>query len=478
MNKLRAFSQLFSYKDIRNGVLGLLVVFGGLGLAAFTIWAQQTGDTKMATYAAGASLVFVLLIFVFVIPPLARSASKEASQMNLPFEFTMGGAIILGLMVIVGFSAWNTGNNLLFLVLSFLTASLVVGFFIGNFCLKKLDVKMRFPETVFADEPTPILVSLLNRKRIFPTFSVVAEVRGKDREKSVLFDEIKQILPEKWAKRIASPPVIKHTLDYFVRVPQHGEVENKVDHIFEHRGRFIIKDFELSTRFPFGFFRHRRRLSAQKVEIIIFPKLLDFDEETLDLPLEAGKLVTNKKGLGQDLLALRDYQPMDDLRRVDWKATARVQRLIVREFSAEDDKRVTIYFDTRFEHEEKSKKLTLRERLEAEQKGDKSAFLSERFEKGVSQTATLLTNFTEEQAEIRLIIGEEIGEFGIGREHLNENLKRLALVEPDFEIKQLSAEKLEEIFTEKENSYTFFITAENQENLPGELIHSAKIVKF
>lgn len=478
MNKLRAFSQLFSYKDIRNGILGLTVVFGGLGLAAFTIWAQQTGDTRMATYAAGASLVFVLLIFVFVIPPLARSASREASQMNLPFEFTIGGAIILGLMVIVGFSAWNTGNNLLFLVLSFLASALIVGFFVGNFCLKKLDVKMRFPETVFAGEATPILVSLINRKRIFPTFSVVAEVRGKDRERSALYEEIKQILPEKWAKKVAAPPIIKHTLDYFVRVPQRGEVENKVDHVFENRGRFIIKDFELSTRFPFGFFRHRRRLSAQKVEIIIFPKLLDFSEETLDLPLEVGKLVTNKKGLGQDLLALRDYQPMDDLRRVDWKATARVQRLIVREFSAEDDKRITIYFDPRFETEENSKKLTLREKLEAEQKGDKKAFLSERFEKGVSQTATLLANFTEEQAEIRLIIGEEIGEFGIGREHLNENLKRLALVEPDFDKKQLSAEKLEEIFTEKENSYTFFITSENQENLPSDLIHSAKIVKF
>jgi uncharacterized protein (DUF58 family) len=478
MKKLRAFLQLFSYKDIRNAILGLSVVFGGLGLAGFTIWAQQTGDVKMATYAAGASLVFVLLIFVFVIPPLARSASKEASQMNLPFEFTIGGAIILGLMVIVGFSAWNTGNNLLFLVLSFLASSLVVGFFIGNFCLKKLDVKMRFPETVFAGEETPILVSLLNRKRIFPTFSVVAEVRGKDREKSALFEEIRQILPEKWAKRVASPPIIKHTLDYFVRVPQRGEVENKVEHIFENRGKFIIKDFELSTRFPFGFFRHRRRLAAQKVEIIVFPRLIDFDEETLDLPLEVGKLVTNKKGLGQDLLALRDYQPMDDLRRVDWKATARVQRLIVREFSAEDDKRITIYFDTRIEKEETGRKLTLREKIEAEQKGENLALSSKRFEKGVSQTATLLANLTEEQAEIRLIIGEEIGEFGIGREHLHECLKRLALVKPDFEQNQLSAEKLEEIFTEKENSYTFFVTAENQENLPSDLIHSAKIVKF
>ncbi|MEZ5426560.1 MAG: DUF58 domain-containing protein [Pyrinomonadaceae bacterium] len=478
MKRLLAFLQLFSYRDIRNGILGLAVVFGGLGLAVFTIQAQRSGDTRMATYAAGASLVFVLLIFIFVIPPLARSASREASQMNLPFEFTIGGALILGLMVIVAFSAWNTGNNLLFLVLSFLASALIVGFLVGNFCLRKLDVKMRFPETVFADEATPILVSLTNRKRIFPTFSVVTEVRGRDRERSVLYEEIREILPEKWAKRVASPPIIKHTLDYFVRVPQRGEAENKVEHIFPNRGRFIIRDFELSTRFPFGFFRHRRRLSAQKVEIVIFPKLLDFEEETVQLPLEVGKLVTHKKGLGQDLLALRDYQPMDDLRRVDWKATARAQRLIVREFSAEDDKRITVYFDTRIEREKGAQNLSLRQKIEAEQKGERLHLSSGRFERGVSRTATLLANFTEEQAEIRLIIDEEIGEFGIGREHLHECLKRLALVDPTFEKKELSAEKLEEIFTEKENSYTFFVTTEREEDLPDELIHSAKIVGF
>lgn len=477
MKNIRAIFQLFTLKDIRNAILGLVVVFGGLGLAVFTIWAQNSGDIQLATYAAGGSLVFVLLIFVFIIPPLARSASREASQLNLPFEFTIGGALILGLMVIVGFSAWNTGNNLLFLILSVLASSLIVGFFAGNFCLRKLDVKMRFPDTVFAGDPTPILVSLINRKRIFPTFSVVAEVRGKERELSILYEQVREILPEKWSKRLASSPIIKHTLDYFVLVPRRSEVENKVDHVFESRGRFIIKDFELSTKFPFGFFRHRRRLSAQTVEIVVFPKVFDVNEETVDLPLEVGKLVTNKKGLGQDLLALRDYQPMDDFRRVDWKATARAQRLIVREFSAEDDKRITVYFDTRFEDED-AKKLTLREKLDAEQKGDKTPFVSERFEKGVSQTATLLTNFTEEQAEIRLIIGEEIGEFGIGREHLNECLKRLALVEAIPVNEQLAVEKLEEIFTEKENSYTFFVTSAHPENLPGDLIHSAKIVRF
>ena len=477
--KLRNLLQLFSFRDVRNAILGITVVFGGLGLAGVTLWAHHTGNARLAGFAAAASLGFVLLILIFVIPPLARSASVEASQMNLPFEFTFGGAAIVGLIGIVGFSAWNTGNNLLFLMLSFLAASLIVGFFTGNFCLKKLDVKMRFPETIFAGEPTPILVSVHNRKRIFPTFSVVVEVRGTDREKSVLFDEIKKLISEKWAEKLARPPVINHTLDYFVHIPRRGSAENKAEHIFPKRGRFIIKDFELSTKFPFGFFRHRRRLSAQETEIIIFPKLAPINEEIIDLPLEVGKLVTQKKGLGQDLLSLRDYQPMDDLRRVDWKATARAQRLIVREFSAEDDKKMTIIFDTRLLRQSDDKKLSLRERIKAEQNGKKSAPELENFEKGIGIAASLLAHFTEEQAEIRLIINRQIGEFGIGNKHLNESLKRLSLTDPTFDNSSgFTNEILEKIFTERENSYTFFVSSEPDESLSDEVLQRAKVIKF
>ncbi len=476
---LRKLAQLFSFRDIRNAVLGLSVVVGGLGLAGFTIYAHQSGRYELAGWAAGLSLVFVLVIVVFVVPPLARSASTEASQMNLPFEVTVGGAMIIVLMVIVSFLAWNTGNNLLFLILSFLAASLIVGFLIGSVCLKRLDVKMRFPETIFAGELTPILVSLHNRKRIFPTFSVVAQVRGKEREQSIVFDELKQILPEKWADKITKPPIIKHTLDYFVHIPRRETAENKAEHIFQRRGRFIIKDFELSTKFPFGFFRHRRRLSAQETEIIIFPQVVPIDAETIDLPIEIGKLITNKKGSGQDLLGMRDYQPLDDLRRVDWKATARTRRLIVREFSAEDDQRVTIIFDTCLQPSENAVKLSLREKIEAEQRGGDISPVSERFEKGVSQTASLLAHFTEAQSEIRLIIDEKVGEFGIGAIHLNECLKRLALVEPNFdEAAKLPFETLEDVLFERENSYTFFVSAEGRESLPNELINEAKIINF
>lgn len=477
--KIRELSQLFSFRDLRNAALGLTVVFGGLGLSLLTYYAHRTGNVRLAGIAAATSLVFVLLILIFIVPPLARNAGKEASQMNLPFEFTTGGAIILGLIVIVGFSAWNTGNNLLFLVLSFLTASMIVGFLAGNLCLKKLDVKMRFPETIFAGQDTGIMVSLHNRKRIFPSYSVIAEVRGKERERSIVADDLKKILPRRLAERLARPPVVRRVLDYFVHIPRLRTIEKKTEHVFMHRGRFLIQDFELSTRFPFGFFRHRRRLPAQEAELIVFPRLLPLDSEVEDLPLDAGKLVTHRRGLGQDLLALRDYRPDDDLRRIDWKATARARNLIVREFSAEDDKRISIFLDTRLPIEDE-RKVTLREKIEAEQSGE-SIVVSERFEAGLSQTATFLTWLTEEEAEIRLFIDGTEGPYGVGRQHLYECLKRLAVIEPEF-VERFEPDVLQknmiEPADERENSHNVAVTTLEEKDLPAEIAEGFKIIRF
>ena len=70
-------------------------------------------------------------------------------------------------------------------------------------------------------------------------------------------------------------------------------------------------------------------------------------------------------------------------------------------------------------------------------------------------------------------------DFGIGKEQLLKSLKRLALVEPRFEKDwTFSTEMLDEIFTEKENSYTFFVTAANETDFPDELIQKTQIINF
>ncbi len=470
---LGSLTQLFSLRDIKGAVLGLLVIFGGIGLSVLTAYAHFNGNTRLAGISAGASLVFVLLILIFVVPPLARNASREASQMNLPFEFTAGGAVMLGLLMIVGFSAWNSGNNLLFLVLSFLVASMIVGFFAGSLCLKKLDVKMRFPETIFAEQETPILVSIHNRKRVFSSYSVVAEVRGREREKSVVLDDLKSILPARLAERIARAPIVRRTLSYFVHIPRNQSVENKGGHVFPFRGRFVIKDFELSTKFPFGFFRHRRRLAAKETELVVFPKVETLSALVLNAPLDSGQRMANKRGSGQDLLSMREYQPNDDLRRIDWKATARSRNLMVREFAAEDERKVTIWFDTCFS-DEAEKKLSLREKIEAENAGKLAR--SPRFESAVSQTAALVSHFCNTEAEVQLITLDSVGEFGFGSRHLVECLRRLAVIEPITE--RSTPEFIDSTFDDRPESHLIIVTADRGQPIRLGLMTEALIVNY
>ena len=474
---LKLASQLFSFRDLRNAVMGVVVVFGGLGLSGLTLYAHQVGNAQMAAVAASASLVFVLLILVFVVPPLARNAGREASQLNLPFEFTTGGAVLIVLILIVGFSAWNTGNNLLFLVLAFLLAAMVVGFFAGSLCLKRLDVTMRFPETIFAGEPTPILVSMHNRKRVVPAFSVVVEVRGRERERSIAADHLDAILPKWIAKRLGQAPVVRRTLDHFVYIAAHDSLEKKNEHLFPNRGRLSIKDFELSTKFPFGFFRHRKRLPAREAELIVFPKLTDIGTDFDSIPLELGRRVSNKRGSGQDLLGMRAYQPQDDLRRIDWKATARTRQLTVREFAAEDERRITVILDSRVPIDKTDPPV--REMIAAEQSG-KPVFASRRFETGVSIAASLLTKFSGENAETRLVMTDENPEFGSGRSHIYEMLKRLATIEPN--LKSTAAPEpnldLHRILNESGDSHCILLTANGDHGISSDLLQRLKIITF
>jgi len=241
----------------------------------------------------------------------------------------------------------------------------------------------------------------------------------------------------------------------------------------------LIKDFELSTKFPFGFFRHRRRMAAREAELIVFPKLSEIAPEIDNMPLDLGRQTSSKRGLGQDLLALRDYQPQDDLRRVDWKATARTRQLTVREFAAEDERRATIIFDTRVPKNDPIS-LTLREKIAAEQAG-KSVAASERFEAGASLAASLLTHFADENGEIRLVTDADAGEYGVGRGHLYESLKRLAVAEPAFTADLKSSEPesgLERILSESDDSHRFLVTANGTSGLSSETLERLKIIGF
>ena len=388
-----------SFARWRNAILGTLLVIGGLSAAAVTLLARQSDNYALAAIAAILSLVSAALMLVFVVPPLARSARLEVRRFDLPVEVTSGGAIFVVILVVVGFAAWNTGNNLLFMIFSLLASSLFVGGIAARASLRDLIVSARFPDHIFAGEAAPVIVTLRNAKRALPSFSILVEARGPNEARN-----------KKTRRR--GTRFVKRPLAYFTYIPRRAAAEQRVEQLFASRGHVLINGFELSTRFPFGFFRFRRRLRARDVDIVVYPKPEPIGDELHLLPTYAGRMASARRGVGQDLFSLRDYQPQDDLRHIDWKATARSRNLTVREFTAEDERRITIVFDTRDLSD-----------------SDSENFLT-RFEAGVVQAASLLNHFVDERAEVRLMLGDDLGRYGGGLEHLHECLRRLALVGP------------------------------------------------
>src|ERR1700687_2093042 len=75
-DKLKFVEQLSSWW---RAILGTLLVLAGLATAMLTLFARRLGAPELASAGAIASLVFVLLIVVLVVPPLARSAFAEVS---------------------------------------------------------------------------------------------------------------------------------------------------------------------------------------------------------------------------------------------------------------------------------------------------------------------------------------------------------------------------------------------------------------
>ncbi|MCA1557737.1 MAG: hypothetical protein LC731_04255, partial [Acidobacteria bacterium] len=80
---------------------------------------------------------------------------------------------------------------------------------------------------------------------------------------------------------------------------------------------------------------------------------------------------------------------------------------------AEDERRITIALDTTVERKHDEKEMR------------------ERFESSVNYAASLVAHFITERVEVRLALGDEMGRYGTGQEHLYRCLRRLALVTPN-----------------------------------------------
>ncbi len=114
------------------------------------------------------------------------------------------------------------------------------------------------------------------------------------------------------------------------------------------RGRRTFEPAQVRVEGPLGLVARDLRL-AGSAEVKIFPDFAAVARYALlaiDNRLSAlGILRRPRRGEGMDFMQLREYRTGDSLRRIDWKATARSQKLISREYQDERDQQVFFLLD-------------------------------------------------------------------------------------------------------------------------------------
>ncbi len=139
--------------------------------------------------------------------------------------------------------------------------------------------------------------------------------------------------------------------DHGINVPdlKRGEKTRvRVGLLCKSRGLQTWKGFRIETDFPFGLVRTARTFEASHA-VLVYPSfhpLTRFPLPTGRRHNPGGVALVSKLGESTEFAGNREYREGDNIRDMDWRATARLQRPIVREYREEFFLRVAVVLDT------------------------------------------------------------------------------------------------------------------------------------
>lgn len=221
---------------------------------------------------------------------------------------TRAGWIFFALTLGVGFAALNTGNNLMYMVLSLLLSFLVLSGVLSESALRGIQIRRLLPAELVAEREAIVGVEVSNRQGRVPSYAVVIEdvirVAGVDRPAGRAF-----------ALRVA--PETSELRSYRFTPPT--------------RGPLPFRGFRVATRFPFGLFSKALWIEAAR-ETLVFPAI-DPVRTRVGKPGAIHRGVSHGGHAGQspESAGLRAYAPGDAFRRVHWRASLRRGALLVRD---------------------------------------------------------------------------------------------------------------------------------------------------
>ena len=220
--------------------------------------------------------------------------------------FTKEMFFLLGLILLLALSALNTGNNMIYILVSFLAALIPVSYIQARWSLKKLDARIDFPEEIFAGRPCSAALTLRNGASWRPVLFLKIIVEGMPGERAI------------------EVPFI----------PPGGTVSKSIPLSFPRRGKHPVR-VRLQCESMTGILRVSPA-EALSGEVLVFPHLYPFrmrgSGEEAWHEAEAGDVRGGAEG--EDLYNIREYTGSEDARFIDWKISAKRRKMMVREYAA------------------------------------------------------------------------------------------------------------------------------------------------
>jgi len=297
---------------------------------------------------------------------------------------TRAGWLFFAITLGVGFAALNTGNNLMYLVLSLLLGFLILSGVMSESSLRGIRVRRRVPRELYAGCDNKVVLEISNHQQRVAAFAVVVE----DRRATLEADA--RSWPRAFALRVGAGETVRRSYD--LRPAR--------------RGYLKFKEFRVFTRFPFGLFSKSLTLPAAQ-RALVFPALEPVrNVPDFGSPRDAGERISGPAGRGADAIGLRGYLPGDPLRRIHWRASLRRRALHVREVESEHEAEVELRLRTR------------------------GAQPGEPFERSVVWVASEVAALLDAGSRVALCTDDERIEAGSGARQRARLLADLALVAP------------------------------------------------
>ncbi len=244
------------------------------------------------------------------------SLKREIISKNRVIDITKAGWIFILISILLGFAAINTGNNLIFIIDSFLLGIMGVSGFFGKINIDNLGIEVTAPKKIYAKTKFPLKIKITNRKKFLPSFIIKVKV-----------DKKTFLLP-------------------YLKIGEENSQIHHIDTQFDKRGINHLEYATISSQFPFSFFTRYtyKKLNFSKITYP-YPLKREYEYFFIGKNSKQGLSDNLNIGVGTDIFSIKNYTQNEHIRDILWKYLPKIDKLLIKERATDYTPPIIINFE-------------------------------------------------------------------------------------------------------------------------------------